>query len=82
METKLRYLRSHVLQFENIKVVIIDIDFHTFRDVEFIKIKVNEEIDMNYVEVENPLAPVISFLKTPCPDKNVMYVKCSQFGKL
>jgi hypothetical protein len=51
-----------------------------FRKVDMVKIKKDEEENMHYVEVEDALAPEISFLKTSCPDKKVMYVKCSDFG--
>ncbi|XP_077292082.1 atrial natriuretic peptide-converting enzyme isoform X2 [Arctopsyche grandis] len=51
----------------------------SFKEVDFVKIKRDEEANMHYVEVEDPLAPEISFLKSSCVDKKVMYVGCSNF---
>lgn len=35
-----------------------------------------------YVEVVDPFAPEISFLKSECPEKRVIRVICDQLGKL
>lgn len=46
------------------------------------KVKDDHEKYISYVEVEDPTAPEISFLKTACPSRKVMYVGCSKFGKI
>lgn len=49
----------------------------TFTGVEFVEVRRDEEDSIPYVKMEDPLSAEISFVRTSCPSKEVMYVRCA-----
>lgn len=49
--------------------------------VESVEIKVDDEDNVDYVHMEDPSSSEITFVRAPCPSKEVMYVRCSELGK-
>lgn len=49
----------------------------SFTGVESAEIRKDDEEGVSYVQMENPLASEISFVRVFCPSKNVMYVRCA-----
>ncbi|XP_012282643.1 atrial natriuretic peptide-converting enzyme isoform X2 [Orussus abietinus] len=49
----------------------------TFSGVESVEVKVDEEENVQYVHMEDPSASEITFVRAPCPSREVMYVKCA-----
>lgn len=50
------------------------------RGVKSVNVRVDEEEDVQYVHMEDPSATEITFVRAPCPSKEVMYVQCSELG--
>lgn len=50
------------------------------RGLETVEIKVDQENDIQYVHMEDPSASEITFVRAPCPSKEVMYVRCAGLG--
>ena len=44
------------------------------------EVRVDEENDIPYVHMEDTLAAEISFVRSRCPSKEVMYVQCSDLS--
>lgn len=42
--------------------------------------RIDDEEDVPYVYMEDPSAPEITFVRAPCPSKEVLYVRCSDLG--
>ncbi|XP_043270297.1 atrial natriuretic peptide-converting enzyme-like [Venturia canescens] len=49
----------------------------TYTGLDTVEIKVDEEKDIQYVHMEDPSASEITFVRAPCPSKQVMYVRCA-----
>jgi hypothetical protein len=41
-----------------------------------------KDANLEYVEVMDPFAPEISFLKSECPERKVIKVVCDNLGKV
>ncbi|XP_046467018.1 atrial natriuretic peptide-converting enzyme [Neodiprion pinetum] len=50
----------------------------SYTGVESVEVKIDEEDDVAYVHMEDPSASEITFVRAPCPSKEVMYVRCSE----
>ncbi|XP_076678989.1 atrial natriuretic peptide-converting enzyme isoform X1 [Andrena cerasifolii] len=50
----------------------------TYTGVKSVNVRVDEEEDVQYVHMEDPSATEITFVRAPCPSKEVMYVECSE----
>jgi hypothetical protein len=48
--------------------------------VNFIRIQGDEEDEVQYVHMEDPSAVEITFVRAPCPKKEVLYIGCSNLG--
>jgi hypothetical protein len=48
--------------------------------VNFVRIQEDEEPEVQYVHMEDPSAAEITFVRAPCPKKEVLYVGCSDLG--
>lgn len=46
-----------------------------------VEVKVDDEEDVPYVYMEDPSAPEITFVRAPCPSKEVLYVRCADLGR-
>lgn len=44
------------------------------------EVRIDDEEDIQYVHMEDPSATEITFVRAPCPSKEVMYVRCSELG--
>lgn len=44
------------------------------------EVRTDEEDGISYVHMEDPLATEISFVRTSCPSKEVMYIRCAPLG--
>lgn len=44
------------------------------------EVRIDDEEDVQYVHMEDPSATEITFVRAPCPSKEVMYVRCSELG--
>ncbi|KYN18703.1 Atrial natriuretic peptide-converting enzyme [Trachymyrmex cornetzi] len=42
-----------------------------------VQVRTDDEEDVPYVYMEDPSAPEITFVRAPCPSKEVLYVRCS-----
>ncbi|EGI57740.1 Atrial natriuretic peptide-converting enzyme [Acromyrmex echinatior] len=42
-----------------------------------VEVRTDDEEDVPYVYMEDPSAPEITFVRAPCPSKEVLYVRCS-----
>lgn len=51
------------------------------RGVKSVEIRIDDEDDVQYVHMEDPSATEITFVRAPCPSKEVMYVQCAELGK-
>ncbi|XP_024945636.1 atrial natriuretic peptide-converting enzyme isoform X2 [Cephus cinctus] len=49
----------------------------TFKGLESVEVRIDDEEDTQYVHMEDPSASEITFVRAPCPSKEVMYVRCS-----
>ncbi|KYQ55121.1 Atrial natriuretic peptide-converting enzyme [Trachymyrmex zeteki] len=49
----------------------------TYTGVASVEVRTDDEEDVPYVYMEDPLAPEITFVRAPCPSKEVLYVRCS-----
>ncbi|XP_012228176.1 atrial natriuretic peptide-converting enzyme [Linepithema humile] len=49
----------------------------TYGGVASVEVKIDDEEDVPYVYMEDPSAPEITFVRAPCPSKEVLYVHCS-----
>lgn len=49
--------------------------------VKSVEVRIDEEEDVQYVHMEDPSATEITFVRAPCPSKDVMYIRCSELGK-
>ncbi|EFN61099.1 Atrial natriuretic peptide-converting enzyme, partial [Camponotus floridanus] len=49
----------------------------TYTGVALVEIRIDDEEDVPYVYMEDPSAPEITFVRAPCPSKEVLYVRCS-----
>lgn len=47
-----------------------------------VEIRIDDEEDVPYVYMEDPSAPEITFVRAPCPSKEVLYVRCSDLGTI
>lgn len=45
-----------------------------------VEVRIDDEEDVPYVYMEDPSAPEITFVRAPCPSKEVLYVSCSDLG--
>ena len=45
------------------------------------EVRVDDEDNVPYVQMQDPTAPEISFVRAPCPSKQVMYVRCGELGE-
>ncbi|KMQ95306.1 atrial natriuretic peptide-converting enzyme [Lasius niger] len=52
----------------------------TYTGVALVEIRIDDEEDVPYVYMEDPSAPEITFVRAPCPSKEVLYVRCSDLG--
>ncbi|KAG7188563.1 hypothetical protein KM043_008195 [Ampulex compressa] len=50
----------------------------TYTGVESVEVRFDEEENVQYVHMEDPSATEITFVRAPCPSKEVMYVRCSE----
>ncbi|KAK0098199.1 hypothetical protein PV326_010521 [Microctonus aethiopoides] len=50
----------------------------TYSGMSSVEIRTDDENDIQYVHMEDPLASEISFVRAPCPSKQVMYVRCAE----
>lgn len=46
----------------------------------FVRIQEDKEDEVQYVHMEDPSAAEITFVRAPCPKKEVLYVGCSDLG--
>jgi len=53
-----------------------------FSGVALVEIRIDDEEDVPYVYMEDPSAPEITFVRAPCPSKEVLYVRCSNLGTI
>lgn len=51
-----------------------------YSGVTSVDIRTDDEEDVPYVYMEDPSAPEITFVRAPCPSKEVLYVRCSDLG--
>ncbi|XP_071563506.1 atrial natriuretic peptide-converting enzyme isoform X2 [Temnothorax nylanderi] len=49
----------------------------TYTGVASVEVRTDDEEDVPYVYMEDPAAPEITFVRAPCPSKEVLYVRCS-----
>ncbi|KYM94557.1 Atrial natriuretic peptide-converting enzyme [Cyphomyrmex costatus] len=49
----------------------------TYTGVTSVEVRTDDEEDVPYVYMEDPSAPEITFVRAPCPSKEVLYVRCS-----
>ena len=47
----------------------------------FVRIQEDEEAEVQYVHMEDPSASEITFVRAPCPKKEVLYVGCSDLRR-
>lgn len=52
----------------------------TYNGMSSVEMRIDDEEDVEYVHMEDPLASEISFVRAPCPSKQVMYVRCAELG--
>lgn len=52
----------------------------TYGGMSSVEVRIDDEDDIDYVHMEDPLASEISFVRAPCPSKQVMYVRCAEIG--
>ncbi|XP_034940783.1 atrial natriuretic peptide-converting enzyme [Chelonus insularis] len=50
----------------------------TYNGMSSVEIRTDNEANVQYVHMEDPLASKISFVRAPCPNKQVMYVRCGE----
>ncbi|XP_035736419.1 atrial natriuretic peptide-converting enzyme-like isoform X1 [Vespa mandarinia] len=50
----------------------------TYTGVKSVEVRIDEEEDVQYVHMEDPSATEITFVRAPCPSKDVMYIRCSE----
>lgn len=50
------------------------------RGVKSVEVRIDDEENVQYVHMEDPSATEITFVRAPCPSKEVMYVRCSELG--
>jgi hypothetical protein len=48
--------------------------------VNFVRIQEDKEDEVQYVHMEDPSAAEITFVRAPCPRREVLYVGCSDLG--
>jgi hypothetical protein len=48
--------------------------------VNFVRIQEDKEDEVQYVHMEDPSAAEITFVRAPCPKKEVLYIGCSNLG--
>jgi hypothetical protein len=60
-------------------VLLLQVVF-CYRNVKFVRIQEDEEDEVQYVHMEDPSAAEITFVRAPCPSKEVLYVGCSDLG--
>lgn len=46
----------------------------------FVRIQEDKEDEVQYVHMEDPSAAEITFVRAPCPKKEVLYIGCSNLG--
>jgi len=51
-----------------------------YSGVASVEVRTDDEEDVPYVYMEDPSAPEITFVRAPCPSKEVLYVRCSDLG--
>ncbi|XP_058801065.1 atrial natriuretic peptide-converting enzyme [Phymastichus coffea] len=51
-----------------------------YEGLESVEVRTDDEENVSYVLMQDPTAPEISFVRAPCPSKQVMYVRCSQLA--
>lgn len=51
-----------------------------YSGVASVEVRIDDEEDVPYVYMEDPSAPEITFVRAPCPSKEVLYVRCSDLG--
>lgn len=61
---------------------LIEASYFTHRGVKSVEVRIDDEEDVQYVHMEDPSATEITFVRAPCPSKEVMYVRCSELGTL
>ncbi|XP_069697867.1 atrial natriuretic peptide-converting enzyme [Periplaneta americana] len=49
----------------------------SYKNVNFVRIQEDKEDEVQYVHMEDPTAAEITFVRAPCPKKEVLYVGCS-----
>ncbi|OXU25522.1 hypothetical protein TSAR_016581 [Trichomalopsis sarcophagae] len=52
----------------------------TFEGVQSVEVRVDEESNVPYVQMQDPTAPEITFVRSSCPSRQVMYVRCSDLA--
>lgn len=57
-------------------------NFFQCSGVALVEIRIDDEEDVPYVYMEDPSAPEITFVRAPCPSKEVLYVRCSDLGTI
>lgn len=45
-----------------------------------VEVRIDDEENIQYVHMQDPLATEITFVRAPCPSKEVMYIQCSELG--
>lgn len=49
----------------------------SYENVNFVRIQEDKEDEVQYVHMEDPSAAEITFVRAPCPKKEVLYIGCS-----
>ncbi|XP_011505070.1 PREDICTED: atrial natriuretic peptide-converting enzyme [Ceratosolen solmsi marchali] len=52
----------------------------TFEGVKSVEVRTDEEDGVPYVLMQDPTAAEITFVRAPCPSKQVMYVRCTDLA--
>lgn len=51
-----------------------------YRGMKSVEVRIDDEENIQYVHMQDPLATEITFVRAPCPSKEVMYIRCSELG--
>ncbi|KAF3426837.1 hypothetical protein E2986_12650 [Frieseomelitta varia] len=77
MDTATVIMVSLAPSIRSVKSQPSDTPFAT-RGVKSVEVRIDDEEDVQYVHMEDPSATEITFVRAPCPSKEVMYVRCSE----
>lgn len=80
-----------IIKYLFIFCILVACNYKTDRNTEFVvscaysgvasvEVRIDDEEDVPYVYMEDPSAPEITFVRAPCPSKEVLYVRCSDLG--